>query len=73
MWDGKGLNRKSDNTCLHVLYLGHLGKAKGSFDLICAAKTVLGQEHGVVFDLVGQEQVIGDMKQLKTEVADCRS
>lgn len=55
---------------LHVLYLGHLGKEKGSFDLICAAKTVLGQEHGVVFDLVGQEQVIGDMKQLNTQVVD---
>jgi glycosyltransferase involved in cell wall biosynthesis len=64
------IETKEDKSCLHVLYLGHLGKAKGSFDLICAAKTVLGQEHGVVFDLVGQEQVIGDMKQLHTEVAD---
>jgi len=64
------IESKSDKPCLHILYLGHLGKEKGSFDLVCAAKTVLGQEHGVVFDLVGQEQVVGDIEQLKTQVID---
>jgi len=64
------IKSKSDKPYLHILYLGHLGKAKGSFDLICAAKTILGQELGVVFDLVGQEQVIGEMKQLNTQVAE---
>jgi glycosyltransferase involved in cell wall biosynthesis len=59
----------SDRSRLHVLYLGHLGKEKGSFDLICAAKLVLALEYGVVFDLVGQEQVTGDMEQLNTQVA----
>ena len=62
------IESKDDKPCLHVLYLGHLGKAKGSFDLICAAKTVLGREHGVVFDLVGQEHDIGEMEQLNTQV-----
>jgi glycosyltransferase involved in cell wall biosynthesis len=61
---------ESDKPCLHVLYLGHLGKEKGSFDLICAAKTILGQEQRVVFDLVGQEQVAGDMQQLNIQVVD---
>jgi glycosyltransferase involved in cell wall biosynthesis len=64
------IESKYDKPCLHVLYLGHLGKAKGSFDLICAAKTVLGQEHGVVFDLVGQEHDFGEMEQLSTQVVD---
>lgn len=59
-----------DKPCLRVLYVGHLGKAKGSFDLICAAKTILEQGHGVVFDLVGQEQAAGDIKQLNAQVAD---
>lgn len=61
---------ENDKPCLDVLYLGHLGKDKGSFDLICAAKTILRQEQGVVFNLVGQEQVVGDMQQLKAEVMD---
>jgi len=64
------IESKSDKPCLHVLYLGHLGMAKGSFDLICAAKTVLEQEHGVVFDLVGQEQATGVMEQLNTQIVD---
>jgi glycosyltransferase involved in cell wall biosynthesis len=64
------LGSKSDKPCLHILYLGHLGKAKGSFDLIAAAQFVLKQEQGVVFDLVGHEQVVGDIKQLQGEVAD---
>lgn len=64
------ITSKGDQLFLHVLYLGHMGKDKGSFDLIAAAKKVLGQENGVVFDLVGQEQIMGDLRQLNTEVAE---
>jgi glycosyltransferase involved in cell wall biosynthesis len=64
------VNSISEKPCVHILYLGHLGKAKGSFDLICAAKTILRQEHGVMFDLVGQEHTIGELKQLNTKVAE---
>jgi len=64
------LDSKNEKSCLHVLYLGHLGEAKGSFDLVAAAKLFLKQERGVVFDLVGHEQVPGDIKQLKDEVMD---
>jgi glycosyltransferase involved in cell wall biosynthesis len=60
---------KCDKPCLHILYLGHLGKAKGSFDLICAAKIILRQVPWVVFDLVGQEHTAGEMEQLNTQVA----
>ena len=55
---------------LHVLYLGYLGKAKGSFDLICAAKIILSQVNGVVFDLVGQELATGEMEQLNAQIMD---
>lgn len=61
---------KNNKSCLQVLYLGHLGKEKGSFDLIHAAKTVLHQMNEVVFDLVGGEQIIGDMDQLNSEILD---
>jgi glycosyltransferase involved in cell wall biosynthesis len=64
------LESKSDKPCLQLLYLGHLGKEKGSFDLICAAKKVLEQDRGVVFDLVGQEQAIGEMQELSAKVVD---
>jgi glycosyltransferase involved in cell wall biosynthesis len=64
------IESKSEKPCLHFLYLGHLGKAKGSFDLINAAKTLSEQGHRVEFDLVGQEQVPGDMEQLSTEVVE---
>lgn len=61
---------KNDKSCLHILYLGFLGKAKGTFDLIRAARTVLRQEQGVVFDLVGAEHFAGEMQQLNAQVAD---
>jgi glycosyltransferase involved in cell wall biosynthesis len=68
-----GLERlasKNDKFCLHVLYLGHVGKDKGSFDLISAAKKVVGQENRVIFDLVGHEQALGDIKRLNEEVIE---
>lgn len=64
------IESKSENHCLHVLYLGYLGKAKGSFDLICAAQKVLNQEQGVVFELVGKELATGELNQLHAQVAD---
>jgi glycosyltransferase involved in cell wall biosynthesis len=64
------LESKDGKSCLHILYLGHLGEAKGSFDLVRAAKLFLEQERGAIFDLVGHEQVAGDIKQLKDEVTN---
>jgi glycosyltransferase involved in cell wall biosynthesis len=64
------LEYKNDKPRLHILYLGHLGRDKGSFDLVHAAILFLNQDRGVVFDLVGNEQVAGDINQLKNQVAD---
>ncbi len=64
------MESKDDRPSVDILYLGHLGRAKGSFDLICAAKSILEQEQGVVFDLVGQEHSAGEMKQLNGQVAE---
>ena len=68
-----GLERiqsKAAEDSLHILYLGYLGKAKGTFDLIHAAKAVLEHEHRVVFDLIGQELTTGELGQLNYQVAD---
>jgi glycosyltransferase involved in cell wall biosynthesis len=62
------IESKSDKPLLHVLYLGHIGREKGSFDLVGAAKKVLEQDPRVVFQLVGQEQVNGDIEQLHAEI-----
>jgi glycosyltransferase involved in cell wall biosynthesis len=61
---------EDNKQCLHVLYLGHVGRQKGSYDLVSAAKIVLEGEKGVHFDLVGLEQVAGDIERLKAEAAD---
>jgi glycosyltransferase involved in cell wall biosynthesis len=61
---------KNDKPCVHILYLGHIGKQKGSFDLIEAAKKILTQEQDVVFELAGMEQVKGDIEQLNSQIAD---
>lgn len=66
----KKILSKTIKSRLHILYLGHLGKEKGSFDLISAAKIVLEQGHEVVFELVGQEQVVGDIERLNTQIAN---
>jgi glycosyltransferase involved in cell wall biosynthesis len=64
------LQAKAVEDCLHILYLGYLGRAKGTFDLILAAKAVLEHEQGVVFDLVGQELTAGELGQLNNQVVD---
>jgi glycosyltransferase involved in cell wall biosynthesis len=66
----KKILSQSNKSQLHILYLGHLGKEKGSFDLISAAKAVLEQGHEAVFELVGQEQVVGDIERLNIQIAN---
>jgi glycosyltransferase involved in cell wall biosynthesis len=53
---------------LKALYLGYLGKAKGSFDLVNAAKEVAARNLPVVFDLVGDELAPGDIEKLKKQI-----
>jgi len=54
---------------LKVLYLGYLGKAKGSFDLIEAAKEILAKNIPVKIDLVGEELAKGEVEKLKKQIA----
>jgi glycosyltransferase involved in cell wall biosynthesis len=53
---------------LKVLYLGYLGKDKGSFDLIEAAKELAAKKVPVVFDLVGGDLEIGEVELLQEEI-----
>ena len=53
---------------LKVLYLGSLGKAKGSFDLVEAAKEISTKNRPVIFDLVGEELGTGEVEQLKKQI-----
>lgn len=53
---------------LKVLYLGYLGKAKGSFDLIEAAKVISTKNIPAIFDLVGEELATGEGEQLKKQI-----
>ncbi len=48
-----------------ILYLGYIGRAKGSFDLLEAASIVHSQRKDVVFDLVGGELTPGELARLR--------
>jgi glycosyltransferase involved in cell wall biosynthesis len=57
--------RRKNSTPLKVLYLGYLGRNKGTFDLIDAAKEVARKKVPVVFDLFGDDMEIGDTDLIK--------
>jgi glycosyltransferase involved in cell wall biosynthesis len=57
-----------DRSPLRVFYLGYLGKAKGSFDLVEAAKEVLTRNIPVIFDLVGGDWTPGETEQLRMQI-----
>jgi glycosyltransferase involved in cell wall biosynthesis len=48
------------NGSLRILYLGYLGRAKGSFDLVEAARLALSDGENLSFDLVGDELTPGE-------------
>ncbi len=56
------------STQLRALYLGYLGQAKGSFDIIEAAKEIVSRHVPVIFDLVGEELKKGDVIQLQNQI-----
>ena len=62
------LEQDPENGQLRVLYLGHLGKAKGSFDLITVAQIIHSDEIPIVFDLVGEEISPGEKEQLISQI-----
>ncbi len=53
---------------LSILYLGYLGKAKGTFDLIEAANLVRARGIEMVFELVGSELTPGELELLRKKV-----
>ncbi len=70
------LARRKRGRPLKVFYLGYLGKAKGSFDLVDTAKLVLDKSLETVFDMVGDELTPGEGSALsekinKAGLSDC--
>jgi len=49
---------------LRILYLGYIWKAKGSFDIVEAARLMAGVKEQAVFDLVGSEMRPPELEQL---------
>jgi glycosyltransferase involved in cell wall biosynthesis len=58
-------NSKCDNH-INILYLGYLGRAKGSFDLIEAIHQL--NDVSVSFELIGDELRLGDLKLLRQSI-----
>jgi glycosyltransferase involved in cell wall biosynthesis len=53
---------------IKVLYLGYLGRDKGTFDLIEAAQESMRRKTAVIFDLFGDDLEAGEVKLLKEAV-----
>lgn len=60
------LHRQGNAGPVSILYLGHIGRDKGSYDLIEAARLLREQTAADSFqlDIVGSEQAAGDVQQL---------
>ncbi len=66
------LARGQNNGSLRILYLGYLGRAKGTFDLIEAARLALAAGANLSFDLVGDELTPGEGRLVRECVDDAR-
>lgn len=62
------LSRHQKQEPFRVLYLGHIGQAKGSNDLVAAAEKVISQYESVQFELVGEELVPGERAEMANEI-----
>jgi glycosyltransferase involved in cell wall biosynthesis len=58
---------KREGPC-RILYLGYLGEAKGSFDLLKVAAEVRSHGMDMIFDLVGGELSPGEIEQLRNKI-----
>jgi glycosyltransferase involved in cell wall biosynthesis len=70
------LNRSGGNGTVRMLYLGYIGRDKGSFDLVEAAQHTLPQAIDIHIDLVGSDLNPGSREQVKAHgealgVIDC--
>jgi glycosyltransferase involved in cell wall biosynthesis len=62
--------RSLNGSSPRVLYLGYVGRAKGTYDLIEAAKELRSTEQGIVFDLVGDELNPGERALLRQRIEE---
>lgn len=53
---------------IRILYLGHLGKEKGSFDLVDAAQILLSKRRDISVYLVGEEANPGERGRLREKI-----
>jgi glycosyltransferase involved in cell wall biosynthesis len=58
------------NRAVHVLYLGNIGQAKGSFELIDTAQRLAYDGVEIYFDLVGNEIRTGELDVLRQHLED---
>jgi glycosyltransferase involved in cell wall biosynthesis len=58
------------NRVVHVLYLGNIGQAKGSFELIDTAQHLAFDGVEIYFDLVGNEMRTGELDILRQQLED---
>ncbi len=56
------------NSIVHILYLGYLGRAKGTFDLLDTAQRISQEVVGISFELVGSEHCPGELFQLYQDI-----
>jgi glycosyltransferase involved in cell wall biosynthesis len=62
------LKQSKQSALFRILYLGHLGRVKGTFDLLCAAQEISSKTSNVIFDLVGDEMNPGDREKLQEQI-----
>lgn len=62
------LNSSDPSGLLHVLYLGYIGKAKGSFDIIETAQIAIQRGYDWQFKLVGGELSPGENEMLHEKI-----
>ncbi len=62
------INKSPARSVKNVLYLGYLGKTKGTFDLVEAARLVLTRRSDVIFHLVGGELARGEREALQQKI-----
>ena len=67
----KNTGKEDHRRTVRALYLGYLAKAKGSFDLVEAAKITASRNVPIKFNLVGEAMVYGDEERLKEQINRC--
>jgi len=62
------LTRPQKNCVVHILYMGNIGQAKGSFDLLKSAQWISSKGIEASFELVGSEMRPGELDRLHQQI-----